>query len=99
MKAIVKNKKALFKYEVLEKFTAGIVLTGQEVKSIKLGRINLAGSFVVLKREEVFLIGCNVPAYQPKNIIGDYNPQRSRKLLLQKSEIKKLITEKIKEKL
>lgn len=91
MKTIIENKKALFHYQILDKFKAGIVLTGQEVKSIKAGRINLRGSFVVLKGEEVFLIGANVPPYQPKNVAKDYNPQRSRKLLLKKIEIKQLI--------
>lgn len=93
MKTIIENKKAFFHYQILDKFKAGIVLTGQEVKSIKAGRINLRGSFVVLKGEEVFLIGANVPPYQPKNVAKDYNPQRSRKLLLKKIEIKQLIGE------
>lgn len=68
-----------------------MVLVGQEVKSIKLGRINLAGSFVVLRGGEFYLMGANVPLYQPKNAPPDYHPQRSRKLLLKKSEIKYLI--------
>jgi len=91
MKTLVQNKKAYFNYQILEKFEAGISLIGQEVKSIKSGRINLAGSYVVLRGEEVFLIGANVPPYQPKNAPPDYNPERSRKLLLKKSEIKYLI--------
>jgi len=91
MKIIVENKKALFNYQILEKFKAGIVLTGQEVKSVKNGRTSLQGAFVVVKGEEVFLIGANIPPYQPKNAPKDYNPQRSRKLLLKKSEIKHLI--------
>ncbi|MBZ9569297.1 SsrA-binding protein SmpB [Patescibacteria group bacterium] len=91
MKVLAKNKKAYYKYEILEKFEAGIVLIGQEVKSIKSGRINLAGSYVVLKDNELYLIGCHVPPYQPKNAPPDYNPERSRKLLLKKSEIKYLI--------
>jgi SsrA-binding protein len=91
MKVIIKNKKAYFNYQILEKFEAGISLIGQEVKSIKSGRINLAGSYVILKDSEVFLIGANVPPYQPKNAPPDYNPERSRKLLLKKSEIKYLI--------
>jgi len=91
MKIIAKNKKAYAKYEILKKFEAGISLIGQEVKSIKSGRINLAGAYVVLRAEEVFLIGANVPPYQPKNAPSDYNPGRSRKLLLKKSEIKYLI--------
>lgn len=91
MKTIIENKKAYFNYQVLEKFEAGISLIGQEVKSIKSGRINLAGSYVVLKDSEIFLIGVNIPPYQPKNVSSDYNPERSRKLLLKKSEIKYLI--------
>lgn len=91
MKTLVENKKALFRYQILDKFKAGIVLQGLEVKSIKAGRITLSGAFVILKREEVFLIGANVPPYQPKNAPKDYNPQRSRKLLLKKTEIKQLI--------
>jgi len=91
MKIIAKNKKAYAKYEILKKFEAGISLIGQEVKSIKSGRINLAGTYVVVRAEEVFLIGANVPPYQPKNAPSDYNPGRSRKLLLKKSEIKYLI--------
>jgi SsrA-binding protein len=91
MKIILENKKALFNYQILEKFKAGIVLTGQEVKSIKTGKISLRGAFVVVRGEEVFLVGANIPPYQPKNAPKDYNPQRSRKLLLKKSEIKHLL--------
>lgn len=91
MKTINENKKAYFNYEILEKFEAGIFLTGQEVKSIKLGRINLAGSYVTIQDEEAFLIGTTIPPYQPKNCPSDYNPERSRKLLLKKSEIRHLI--------
>jgi len=91
MKTIIQNKKAYFNYQILERFEAGISLIGQEVKSIKSGRINLAGSYIVLKKEEVFLISANIPLYQPKNAPPDYNPERSRKLLLKKSEIKYLI--------
>ncbi|MCD6500603.1 SsrA-binding protein SmpB [bacterium] len=88
---IIENKKAYFNYQILEKFKAGIVLQGQEVKSIKSGKISLRGSFVVLRGEEVFLIGANIPPYQPKNAPKNYNPQRSRKLLLKKTEIRHLI--------
>lgn len=91
MKSLSDNKKAYFNYEILEKFEAGLVLTGQEVKSIKLGRASMAGSYVVIKNEEVYLIGCNVPPYQPKNTSKDYRPERPRKLLLKKEEIKYLI--------
>ncbi|XOB41443.1 MAG: SsrA-binding protein SmpB [Candidatus Nealsonbacteria bacterium] len=91
MKVLAKNRKAYFNYEILEKFEAGISLIGQEVKSIKTRGVSLAGSYVVLKDEEVFWIGLNIPPYQPKNAPKDYNPERTRKLLLKKSEIKYLI--------
>ncbi len=91
MAILSKNKKAYFSYEILEKFEAGVVLTGQEVKSIKSRRINLAGSYVVFKNEEAYLINAAVPPYQPKNVSQEYNPTQPRKLLLKKSEIKYLI--------
>jgi len=91
MRIFAENKKAYFNYDILEKFEAGMVLTGQEVKSIKLGRLGLKGSYVVLREEEVYLIGAKLPPYQPKNAPQNYEPERSRKLLLNKSEIKRLI--------
>ena len=97
MAIISKNKRGSFDYEILERFRAGIVLKGYEVKSIKNGRVSLQGSFVVLRQSEkgklpeVFLIGATIPPYQPKNTPPDYLPQRSRKLLLKKSEIKTLV--------
>jgi len=91
MKVIAENKKAYFNYQILEKFEAGIALIGQEVKSIRLGRINLAGSYVVLRDGEIYLVGANIPPYQPKNAPKNYNSKRSRKLLLRKVEIKSLI--------
>ncbi len=91
MKILNKNKKAYFNYAVLEKFEAGIVLQGQEVKSLKTRGINLAGSYVVVKNEELFWVGAKIPPYQPKNAPADYQPERSRKLLLQKKEINRLI--------
>lgn len=85
------NKKALFDYQALEKFQAGIVLKGQEVKSIRNKRMNLQGSFVIIKNNEIFLLGSNVPPYQPNNLHEEYNPQRTRKLLMRKKEISHLI--------
>jgi len=91
MKILADNKRAYFNYKILNKFEAGLVLTGQEVKSIKTGHISLKGSYVILKNEEAYLIGALIPPYQPKNAPKDYDPQRFRKLLLKKSEIKQLI--------
>lgn len=92
MESLSENKKAHFDYEVIEKLEAGISLTGQEVKSIKDGRMGLKGAYVVIdKNGEAFLIGANVPPYQPKNVSPDYRHDRSRKLLLKRKEIDYLI--------
>jgi len=91
MEIIIKNRRAYFDYKIIEKFEAGIVLIGHEVKSVKSGKINLAGSYVVLRDAKALLINANIPPYQPKNVPEDYNPSRSRKLLLKKKEIKYLI--------
>jgi len=96
MKVIAENRKVYFDYEILEKFEAGISLVGHEVKSIKTGRLILKGGYVVLKHSkkvtpEVFLVGVDIPPYQPKNTPLGYDPQRSRKLLLKKQEINYLI--------
>ena len=87
MKIFSENKKALFNYEVLEKFEAGMVLFGQEVKSIKTGHINLSSSYVTLTGGEPFLVGVKVPPYQPNNAGAGYNIERPRKILLNKKEI------------
>ncbi len=91
MKIISENRKAHFDYTILEKFQAGVALNGQEVKSIKTHGVSLTGSFVVIKDEEAWWVGANIPPYQPKNAPAGYEIQRSRKLLLKKSEIGYLI--------
>ncbi|MBU2545217.1 SsrA-binding protein SmpB [Patescibacteria group bacterium] len=91
MKVLANNKKAVFDYEILEKFEAGIVLNGQEVKSIRNGNISLKGSYVIIRGEEPYLVGSNIPPYQPKNTSSEYDPERMRKLLLNKKEISYLI--------
>ncbi len=88
---ITTNKRACFDYEILETYEAGIELRGFEVKSIKTGRINLAGSYVIIRDNQAQLLNADIPAYQPKNMPVDYDPKRSRRLLLKKSEIKNLI--------
>ncbi len=84
------NRKARFEYEILEKYTAGIELIGAEVKSVRGGQISLEGSFVIIRGGEAFLINANIPAYQAKNTLSDYDPLRNRKLLLTKDEIREL---------
>lgn len=91
MGAYAENRKAHFNYEVLETFQAGLVLNGQEVKSIKSGRIQLAGSYVVFRGEDLFLTGATIPAYQPANAPQEYETERPRKLLLHKKELKYLV--------
>ena len=84
------NSKAFFDYELLETLSAGIELLGMEVKSVRGGKMNLPGAFVSVRGREAFLIGADIPAYQPKNASKDYDPGRTRKLLLSKKEVEKL---------
>ena len=90
MTQFANNRKAFFDYEILEKFSAGLELEGLEVKSIRAGKMSLAGSFVAVRGGEAFLIGADVPPYQPKNAPPDYDATRARKLLLSKTEIEQL---------
>jgi SsrA-binding protein len=85
------NKRAHFDYELADRYEAGLVLVGQEVKSAKTGHISLKGSFVTVKRNELYLTNANIPPYKHAGIIKNYDPTRPRKLLLRKSEIKHLI--------
>lgn len=94
MKTYVSNKKALFNYEVLDTFEAGIQLSGAETKSIKSGKGSLLDAFVVQDGTEVFLVKMFIPPYQPKNISPAYDPYQKRRLLLRKSEIARMVREK-----
>jgi len=91
MATLAYNRRATFDYEILETHEAGIILAGYEVKSIKTGHLSLNGSYVTIRNNEAYLINAYIPPYQPKNMPGDYDPTRSRKLLLHKSEISSLI--------
>ena len=91
MRILAENKRAFFDFEIIEKFEAGIVLQGQEVKSIKTRGVNLAGSYVDIKNGEAFWVGASIAPYQPKNVPDQYYPKRPRKLLLKKKELKYLI--------
>jgi SsrA-binding protein len=91
MKPLAENRRARFDYQILETFEAGIILEGHEVKAIKLGRASLGGSYVILKNQEVFLLNANVSPYQPNNTPKNYDRTRTRKLLLNKKEIRYLI--------
>jgi SsrA-binding protein len=90
MKILALNKRANFDYEIFEKFEAGIVLSGDEVKSAKAGGFNITASYAQVKDGEIWLINSEISPYQPKNISSNYDPKRTRKLLLHKKEIKYL---------
>lgn len=92
MKIISSNKKAFFNYEIHDTYEAGLVLTGDEVKSIRANSININDAFAVIQRGEVQLINCYIAPY-----VNAYSKQdlsrRSRSLLLHKKEINKLVGE------
>lgn len=88
MKILTENKKALFDYEILEQFKAGIVLTGAEIKSVRGGHVHLKGAFVSIVGGEAWLKGAHIAPYKYDS--NPYDPLRARKLLLQKKEIEKL---------
>jgi len=84
---LVEHKKARFDYEVLEEYEAGIELLGHEVKSLRAHHGKLEGSHVIVRGGEAYITGMSVPPYQPKNTPKEYDPARTRKLLLTKKEI------------
>lgn len=90
MSILIENRKAGFNYQITDKYEAGVELFGFEVKAIKNRRGNLAGSYVAIRGGEAFLIGAEIPPYQPKNTPDDYDPKRPRRLLLSKKELLKL---------
>jgi SsrA-binding protein len=89
-KAVVTNRKAYHDYFIEDKFEAGIVLRGTEVKSLREGRANLQDSYASVKDGEVFLHHCHISPYSHGNI-ANHDPMRVRKLLLHRKEINKLI--------
>jgi SsrA-binding protein len=89
LKVVAVNKKARFNYHIVEKFEAGIVLTGNEIKSVRAGMINLRESYVRPQDGELFLIGAHIKEYKHSSA-REYNPTRTRKLLMHKREIQKL---------
>lgn len=91
MKPLAENRKARFDYQILETYEAGISLTGQEVKSIRAGRANLTGAYVILKPQGALLLNMEVPPFQTKNAPADYNSTRTRQLLLHKDELRYLV--------
>ena len=82
------NRKARYDYELLDKFEAGIVLTGTEIKSIRNGQANLKDSYAIIKNNEAYLLNMHISEYKQGNIFN-HDETRTRKLLLHKNEIKK----------
>lgn len=95
-KNITVNRKARHEYFIIQSFETGIVLTGTEVKALRQGKANLVDSYANVEKGEVWLMSANISAYEQGNI-NNHEPTRSRKLLLNKNEIRKLIG-KVKEK-
>ncbi len=89
-KLVADNRKARHDYQLLERFEAGLVLTGTEVKSLRQGRASLAQAYGDVRGAEVWLIGAHIPVYEQGNI-ANHEPDRDRKLLLHKREISSLI--------
>lgn len=90
IKLIIDNRKARHDYHIIETIEAGIALTGTEVKSLRLGKVNLRDSFAKIKDGEVFLHGMHISPYEHGNRFN-HDPLRVRKLLLHRHEINKLI--------
>lgn len=90
MSLIVKNPTARHNYIIEDTKEAGIVLTGTEIKSIRIGKVNLKDSYAILKNGEIYILGMHISPYEYGNIFNK-DPLRSRKLLLTKHEINRLI--------
>src|SRR5512135_1895357 len=91
-KLVASNKKAFHDYFVLDRFEAGLVLTGTEVKSLRAGRANIKDSYVIFKSGEAWLLGTHISPYDHGNL-QNHDPERTRKLLLNRREINKLADE------
>jgi SsrA-binding protein len=89
--SIIENKKAFHDYFIEERFEAGLALEGWEVKSVRAGRVQLAEAYVILRNEEMFLIGCHISALPTASTHVHPDPVRTRKLLMRGEEMKRLI--------
>lgn len=89
VKLICQNKKARHEYELGDRYEAGLVLTGTEVKSLRLGKANLSDAYARIIRGEAWLLGAHISPY-PMAYFGNHDPLRRRKLLLRRQELKRL---------
>ena len=90
MAVYAENRRARFDYAILETFEAGIVLSGQEVKSVRSGKMDLSSSHAIFQKRELWLFNATIPPYQPTNMPTGYEADQKRKLLLHKEELRKL---------
>lgn len=93
MKILVQNKKAYHDYHILEKIEAGIVLTGDEVKSLRAGHVSLVGSFAAIRNGELTLVNCRIAPYEKAYQKNEEQASRTRVLLLHKRQILRLVGE------
>jgi SsrA-binding protein len=91
IKIITDNRQARYLYEILETYEAGVELTGTEVKSIRAGRVNLKDGYALLRNGEAWLINVHISPYQASGQYFNHEPRRTRKLLLHRKEINRLI--------
>jgi SsrA-binding protein len=88
-KQIIRNKKAFFSFEIIEKFEAGIELKGTEVKSLREGKVAMGDAFAFIRDDELWMMDLEISAYSHGNI-NNHEPKRPRKLLMRKAEIRRL---------
>lgn len=100
MPILATNKRAHFDYIIEKKYEAGLILFGYEVKAVKTGHVSLKGSYITLKKQSgrnlpgLYLINAHIPRYQYASTVKNYDPTRSRPILLHKKEISHLIGKK-----
>lgn len=91
IKLVSDNRQARYLYEILETYEAGVQLTGTEVKSIRMGRVNLRDGYALIRNGEAWLTNVHISPYETTGKYFNHEPRRDRKLLLHKKEINKLI--------
>lgn len=90
-KVISDNRQARFRYEILDTYEAGVELKGTEVKSIRQGKVNLRDGYALIRNGEAWLLNVHISPYESSSNFFNHDPRRTRRLLLHKKEIRKLI--------
>lgn len=91
MTTFAANPRAKFDYDILKSYEAGVVLTGPEVKAVRAGQVSLKGAYAAIHGDELWLLNAHISPYAKAGRLTDYEPTRSRKLLLHSRELKELI--------